>query len=321
MNYGREVDPKTGEVLKDPEGKPVVPWDDGRTALDPLAAELHRIYANGWLVTVDESTRIKPLAIPLKATLLGQRAERTVGAVTQKQAFTLKVLDDKLERAVEKCRSINDVVMLLSQTLSIGNRWMPASAKDLLEREVEARNQRGQELLKEALGGKGIADFITQRTENIRKDVDEMYRQLGQGDKVPEGKFQEVLDMIEKRMNDALDRRITPRPVFNRIGAPDLSSNCPDENWNQPLGLMCRSAKALRKALTDSYIRRGFHGLAFTQEEYLKACDPFKDVCLEKQDYRLMENELTVLDELMADEERTAKERCAQVWELMGRAK
>ena len=69
------VDPITGEVTTDADGNEILAWDEGKTALDPIALDLQHIYSRGWLVTVDEATRIKPLRIPVKAKLLGQQAE------------------------------------------------------------------------------------------------------------------------------------------------------------------------------------------------------------------------------------------------------
>ena len=88
-----QVDPETGNVAADAVGNAVVEWDDGDTALEPLAHIFQQVYSNGWLVTMEAGTRIKPLRIPVKATLMGQQAEQIVGAVTHTQAFSLKVLD------------------------------------------------------------------------------------------------------------------------------------------------------------------------------------------------------------------------------------
>jgi len=55
QNAQPQVDPETGEVTAEPDGTQVKPWDDGKTALDPLAQKLQQAYAHGWLVTVDET--------------------------------------------------------------------------------------------------------------------------------------------------------------------------------------------------------------------------------------------------------------------------
>jgi hypothetical protein len=69
-----KVESQTSEATTEADGTEVKLWDKGKTALDPLAQKLQQTYARGWLVTVDETTRIKPLAIPVKATLLGQQS-------------------------------------------------------------------------------------------------------------------------------------------------------------------------------------------------------------------------------------------------------
>ena len=170
------VDPETGEVIADAEGNPTDPWDGGDTAVEALAEIFHKIYDEGSLVTVDEGTRIKPFAIPVKAALLGQQSQRSVGNLTQKQSFTLSVLSALDEKELEKCRNINDTMALLTLPLSKGNRFLPKTAKDLLDREIEARNTRAKEALKKALGGEDVDDFIKGRLTSIKKDLDQMYK-------------------------------------------------------------------------------------------------------------------------------------------------
>ena len=314
------VDPATGEILTDANGEKVVAWDGGKTALDPLGQIFQQVYASGWLVTVDEATRIKPLTIPVKATLLGQQSERNVGALKQKQSFTLQVLDDAVDKAIEKCRKVTDVMELLAYPLSQGNRWLPEAAKGLLEKELESKNEEGQKALRGALGGKSIKDFITSRAAQIRKDLNEMYRQLGQGDAVPEDKVKAVLDEVARRLAQALDARITPRAVYNRIGPPDLTATASDENWNQPLSLLTRSARALRESLTDPYFPRKFSGLSFTDIEFRKACDVFGDVIVTKADTDRAKGELTRIEQIL-NENLSSKEKCRGIWEVITAAK
>jgi hypothetical protein len=310
------VDPETGEVKSDADGRVVMPWDEGKTALDPLARAFHQVYSNGWLVTIDEASRIKPLTIPVKATLLGQKSERTIGALKQKQSFSLRVLDDSVDKAIEKCRKVTDVVELLSYPLSQGNRWLPEGAKGLLERELESRNEQGKKALRDALGGNDIKQFIANRNASIRKDLNEMYRQLGQGDAVPNEKLKAVLDDIEQRLTQALNTRITPRAVYNRIGAPDLTANAPDENWNQPLSLLVRSTRILRESLTNSYFPRRFTGLSFSEDDFRNACNVFGDAIVADKKTKRAKDELLVIDKIQ-DDRKPAKEKCQQLWQLL----
>lgn len=376
------IDPKTGEVTADANGETTVPWDGGKTALDAVAQVFQQVYASGWLVTVDEATRIKPLAIPVKATLLGQQSERTVGALKQKQSFTLQVLDDTVDKAIEKCRKVTDVMELLTYPLSQGNRWLPDTAKGLLEKELAARNVQGQKVLWNALGGNGvgpaaakvvvetvlksggdpvkqavlaavgerdltleIADqaiqtalksagdevrtilraavsaelvrqLIERRKESIRNDLNRMYRELGQGDAVPADKLQTVLDDVEDRLTTALNQRITPRAVYNRIGAPDLTAEAPDENWGQPLALLLRAGRVLREMLSDSYFPRRFSGLAFSEEDFRKAMNVFGDGIATKPETGRARDELQKLDAIQGTAH-PPKRKCQEVWNII----
>lgn len=377
-----QIDPKTGEVTADANGEKTVPWDGGTTALGAVAQVFQQVYANGWLVTVDVTTRIKPLAIPVKATLLGQQSERVVGALKQKQSFTLQVLDDTVDKAIEKCRKVTDVMELLTYPLSQGNRWLPDAAKGLLEKELAARNVQGQTILWDALGGNGVApaaakvvveavlqsgsepvkqavlaavgerevtpevadqvvrtllkaagdevrtnlraalsaelvrQLIERRKESIRNDLNRMYRELGQGDAVPSDKLQAVLDDVENRLTTALNQRITPRAVYNRIAAPDLTAGAPDENWGQPLALLLRAGRVLREMLTDFYFPRRFSGLAFSEDDFRKAMNVFGDGIATKPETARAKDELQRMDAIQESGQLT-KQKCQEVWQII----
>jgi hypothetical protein len=335
-----KVDPETGEVTADAEGNPPEAWDGGDTELDAMAEKFQEIYAAGSLVSVNELTRIKPLEIPVKAALLGQSSVKTVGALTQKQSFSLKVFDDVICKEIEKCRKITDLVELLSFPLSQGNRWLPNAAKPLLEREIEARNERGLHILIEAIGGKPndlapalddsveakqarsklidelIKTFIARAKETILADLNQMYRDLKRGDAVPQDKAEEVLKEVEMRLSAALDKRITPTCTYNLLAPPDLSPSTNGDNWIQPLCLLAAAAGKFREQLTDYYFDRGFSGKAFTKEEFLQTCNVFDDNIVAKPEHDRAKAEIIKIKEIM-DSETTPKEKCEAVWKLV----
>lgn len=312
---GPQVNPETGEVEVDVQGVQVVPWDGGCTALDPLAQELHRVYAQGSLVTVDQTSRIKPLSVPVRAALLDEQGERFVGAVKQKQSFSLQVLDDSVERKVEKCRTVSDIVALLGFALSPGNRWVSAAAQGLLNSAVEARDRVGREALKAALGGT-VPEFIKKHTGRLRKDLDDMYKALGRGTVVPDRKAEEILGDVRSRLDAALAGRVTPRPLYNRIQAPSLSPGAPDENWNQPLSLLLQAARLPREAVSDPFFPRRLAGTGVDEEAALAACNVFDD------QFRIASSRRRATEELAAvkaieTSDLSARQKCHQVWGLM----
>ena len=120
-------------------------------------------------MTVDETTRIKPLAIPVKATLLGQQSERTLGALTQKQSFSLQVLDEIVGKEVEKCRRVNDIVDYAQLFVEHGKSLAAGGCQRVLfEKELEGRNAKGLASLKAALGGNDVPQFVAKRKRKSR---------------------------------------------------------------------------------------------------------------------------------------------------------
>jgi len=310
------IDPATGEVTTDGDGNPIDPWDNGDTAIEALAGIFHKIYEEGFLVTVDEGTRIKPFKIPVKAALLGQQSQRSVGNLTQRQAFSLSVLDALDEKELEKCRKITDAMELLSLPLSKGNRFIPRKAKEFLELEIEARNTRAKAALKAALGGDNVEAFIGKRLTSIKKDLNQMYKELGQGDEVPGDKLKTVIDDIRTRLTNALNERITPSVVYNRITAPSIGPNDPAENWSQPLSILHHAAALIRKSLTDPFFPRNFSKLSFTEQDCLGANNLFGDHLLKSADRRKAgEEQLQVADVLEADIPPRIK--CERLWSLV----
>jgi hypothetical protein len=334
------VDPETGEVIANAEGNSTDVWDGGDTALDPLAAKFQEIYAAGCLVTLNEQTRIKPLDIPVKAALLGQASVKTVGALTQRQSFSLKVFDEQICKEIEKCRKITDLVELLSFPLSQGNRWLPNAAMPLLEREIEARNEKGLKILVEAIGGKPedlapvsddspeakqarsesvkglVTAFITRTKESILADLNQMYRDLKRGEAVPDDKTKEVLKEVEDRISAALGARLTPTCTYNSLAPPDLSPGAHGDNWIQPLSLLSEAAFRFREQLTDYFFDRGFSGKSFTKDEFLQTCNVFDDRMAAESDFKRAKDEIVMIKEIM-DGETTPKEKCQAVWKLI----
>ena len=297
-----EVNPATGEVTPMPSAEDMFPkpWDEDANKLDPLACEFARIYGSGKLVTVDESTRLKPLSISVKAAVFGEESEKSVGDVRREQRFVLQILDEATTKEVEKCRKIGDVVRLLSLPLSQGVRWIPDPAIKLLDREIAERNKRGAALLAKAVGG-DVDNFIKQREQGIRNDLNAMYRdELKRGDCVPEDRMQAILEDVRARLLTAVKSSVAPSPVYNPVSAPNLTASTGAEAWAQPLSLALHAARTERESITDPFFPRNFKSLKFTQEEFEIAMNAFGDHLVGKSDSRKASQELTALTEIEA---------------------
>jgi hypothetical protein len=230
------------------------------------------------------------------------------------------VLDEAVAKKVEKCRRITDLVDLLSYPLSKGSRWLPEAAKALLDKELEARNHAGQGLLKNALGGKSVKEFVQEREQEIKDNLNAMYRKLGQSGNVPVERLTDVLTEVRDRLTRAIESRIAPRAVYNKLAPPDLTTSAPDENWTQPLSLLLRAARLIRASLMDAYFPRRFTGLSFTEQEFQAAMNIFNDAILKYKDPRRAEHELAELEQI-EDSDAKPKQKCADVWRIISGSK
>ncbi|MDF7824457.1 hypothetical protein P4B35_10570 [Pontiellaceae bacterium B12227] len=310
-----EIDPKTGEVVSDVDGLPVEEWDGGETKLDALAQKFQEVYANGYLVSVDETSRIGPLTIPVSPTLFGQESERTIGAVKKKLSFTLEILDSGTAKEINKYRK-TDVIRLCSYSLSKGVHWIPEKAQPLLNRELDEQNSRAVEALKNQVGDGSVDGFIGKNAKRYMQDLNSMYRDMGGEGDLPAGAFEKVLEMIRARLEKALNGRITPTVNYNQVSAPNLAESAPAEQWSQPLTLLLATAKMMRKSLADPRFSWNFSKRSFKQTEYVEAMDVFGDSILVTKIWGQADQEIKGLAEIeLGDGD--SKEKCQKVWEIM----
>lgn len=309
------VDPETGSV-KTPKGSPPTATQVASIqALDGTAKTIEELYSKGVLVTIDETSRIKPLDTPVKAKLLGGASTTKIGRVTRTEAYTLRVLDEEAVTAIEKCRKISDLLAFLTYPLSSGNRWLPVDAKELLQKEIDRRNTAGKDILKNAIGG-NIDTFVASRNNVIRKDLNDMYRQLGRGDQVPDAQMNEILTDVKSRLHAALDGRIAPQVSYSRISPPIRSDSPSASQWGPPLSLIKAAARLMRRPYTDSFFERNFTKKSFTQNEFMMAMNVLNDV-IASDSSKLNRKALAEADEKLISEIEVAsasdKDKCKAI--------
>jgi hypothetical protein len=205
--------------------------------------------------------------------------------------------------------------------LEIKDRWKEnkqslAVAKEILDELINTKNNALKQMVNQVVINRLINKFIKNKSKKIHDDLNEMYQLLGRGDTVPSDKLETVLKDIEKRLWDAFTGRITPRAIYNRISAPDLTVKAPDENWNQPLILLSLSATTMRESFTDPYFIRQFGGLSITVEKFRETCDIFGDYIVSKPDLSIAGNELEEIKRILAMN-CTSKEKCIKIWHIV----
>jgi hypothetical protein len=165
-----------------------------------------------------------------------------------------------------------------------------------------------------------VQDFVQNREQEIKNNLNAMYRQLGQGENVPADRLADVLNEVRDRLTTAIEGCITPRAVYNKISPPDLTASAPDESWTQPLSLLLRAARLLRESLTDRYFLLRLTGLSFTEQEFRVAMNIFDDTILKDPNWHRTENELVELEQIQGSNAKS-KEKCADVWRIITESK
>ena len=141
------IDPETGEVVAhSPAGEAVASPSEsvGIARLSPTAEKIVTLFEMGSVVTIDKTTRTRPLDAPMKAQWFGIEKQRQIGVVTRKVEYRISLLDDALKKEIEKSRTgIRGLLDSFSYPLADGVRWMPKAARDLFEQEMTRINTDG----------------------------------------------------------------------------------------------------------------------------------------------------------------------------------
>ena len=250
--------------------------DRQRAELDALICNVSEAFRRGKLLAATRNIRSKSLNVPLRASLLGQDAALTTGALTRRISFSLTLLDVETAEAIENCRKITDLVKLLSFPLDAGARWIPDAAIRLLEQEVSSRNEQGIMLLRHAIGP-DFEEFMRKEEVIIREHLVKLYEQSGTGGRASEAQVQEILQDVRERLQPALDGELTTHPVFSDLDLGNLAERNDDSRWASPFSLLQNAALLFRNAATDPSFDRTFKFSTFDRQTFLESMDVFGD--------------------------------------------
>lgn len=141
------VDAQTGGVQIVSGGTDIRnPTEDlGISRLDPLAEKIARLYQKGVLVSVDKLTRIPPLDAPVDPSVFGDSSEIQQGNVTRRVNVRVSIIDEETLTGIEHCRqALRPLLSTLTFGLAENMRWMPHSARELLELELSGSIRKGR---------------------------------------------------------------------------------------------------------------------------------------------------------------------------------
>lgn len=97
--------------------------ETGRPKLDPLVPIVSQLFQKGFHATLDKTSRIPPLDLPINAQFFGIDKVRQRGVISRRVGYSISILDDKINRELEKHRkAASDILPKFTFALADGNR-------------------------------------------------------------------------------------------------------------------------------------------------------------------------------------------------------
>ncbi len=319
------VDPESGKVtVTAADGTPSPDPGEalGLPSLDPLAAQIARIFCLGALAAVDKTSRIPPLDVPVKAELFGISSRRQAGVGSRRVEYRFSVLDDQVLKDLEgKRKMAGDLLRRFTFPLGDGVRWMPHRARSLFEAELDRLNKAGREALGSAVGD-DVAGFVAQHRTHVEKAAQALFEEHRTGQRFLDSDVNDILEKCKERLRKALGGRLLPRITYTPVQFVVGEASEWASPWGQAGSLLHAIAEFPRKALTDRLFLRGLDDTDDT--ELLEAMDVCSDAIqnmTNRREARTRAHEdLKVLARL-ADSRTDARGRCELILRLIGGAR
>jgi len=312
-----EVDPETGEVTaRDENGNEIeMPTKDlGVPRLDQVANRIARLYTKGAMVTIDKASRIPPLDAPIRAEWFGIKGSRQIGAVTREVKYRISVLDEKVLKGLENRRkSIRQTINSFSFPLADGVYWMPYTARNMLEQELNRVNKEGRDAL-EGVIGTDVDVFVSSQITRIIKDANTMYKDFNPDGQLGQEVIEEIVKDLSERLKKAVSGRFLPQISYMEVNfSPKLESEAVS-SWGQALSIVEAIAKFPRELGTDSFKMRGIKS---TDRDYAQVMDICNDSIHQRRPYKddILE-ELEFIKDILKNSF-THREKCELLFDLI----
>jgi hypothetical protein len=316
------IDEKTGEIRAVAADGTPVPVPSQSTGTRPLPQSLREIlpvFEQGALASVDETSRIRPLTIPVKSFLFDQQTEKQIGAVKQKQSFTLELLDEKTARETERCRKIGPTLALFSFSLGHGIHWVPNAVRPLLEAERKKMEQDAQAALG-AVSKQGVDAWVDSQWKRYENDLRSMYRTLngGQGEPTAE-QMHAVRAEALRRLNAAIKGPLVPSLSYGAF-IPEIGQTTDGiTGLGKMLELLSSAAVTLRQPYADNFFQRNFSKRVTKLEDWETAMNVLGDTGparLQRKSEDEAKRETAEIEELLASA-KTPEQKVDDLWSII----
>ena len=311
------TDPETGEVLPGQEGDgseaPTPITIANRPKPDKLADRVARLFKAGRQFTIDHSSAVRPLHVPVNPRLLGQKAQTRDGTVVQRQSFTVSAFSEgELKQINDYRQATRTIAEKLGLPLAQGVYWLPRQAVKIFESEQEAANEEAKKALDELVGNTADS-FVNSKLDSIQSDLQKVYQRLGGQGEVSQSALREVIDDLKRRISHALEGPLVAQVTYSAIQfLPPQEESDGQAPWAQAEKLILALARFPRKVL--AHPKRSLSGLITQESEILTAMDVENDAILKELKNRFQaenraRSEEQVLDRI-SDAEITSRDRC-----------
>jgi hypothetical protein len=311
-----EIDHDTGEViLVDENGNPVADpiASLGFEKPDPLAAWIADLYDIGQIVSIDKTSRVPPVDVPVNPAAFGDSAAMTLGSISRKVSMRASVIGESDLKEIDKHRGmVRKILDRLSYGLADGLRFVPENVRPLLALELDNADKAGRLALLKAMGGStplDIEEFVESRKPDLTKNLVKMAEALGAPNANIGQILEDTLQEAKRRLQRAKGGSLLPELSWTRIAfSGDRDSHA--SPWGQAASFLIAIARFPRRAMTDGFFMRGLACNLFELVEAMNIADD--EFCRDLRARNMINRgreELSIIDRI-ADEVDDPRERC-----------
>ena len=256
----------------------------GLNRLDRLADRVIRILGRGRQVTVVYGGAVKPLDVPISARFFDQDPEERKGTVVRRQTFRIAAFSKEEQKEIEDYRKASrNVINKLGLPFENGLYWMSDEMVPIFKNELSVIEEQAKAALIALVCGKADTFVASKRTQ-IKENLEQMYKEVGGTGELPGGRLTDVLDRLERRIQNAVESEIVAPVTFHRITVDLQNTRTHEAPWAQMERLVLALARFPRRVISKP---KTLSGITACQKSILDAMNLEDDSIL-----RLKENSL-----------------------------